>query len=95
MGGYMASINLGEHFEKFVQQQIEHGRYQNVSEVVRAGLRLLEDYEMNAEARARRIKAKIDEAWDDPRPSLPANEVFERIEALHTHTINARHNDNT
>jgi len=41
----MASINLGEHFEKFVQRQIERGRYQNVSEVVRAGLRLLEDYE--------------------------------------------------
>lgn len=89
----MASINLGEHFEKFVQQQIEHGRYQNVSEVVRAGLRLLEDYEMSAQERARRIKAKIDEAWDDPRPSLSADEVFERLEALHTHTMNTWHHD--
>lgn len=91
----MASINLGEHFEKFVQKQIAHGRYQNVSEVVRAGLRLLEDYEMSAQERARLIKAKIDEAWDDPRPSLPMHEVFERIEALHTHTMNVRHHDNT
>src|SRR5689334_1301256 len=43
---HMASISLGEHFEKFVQEQISQGRYQNVSEVVRAGLRMLEDYEM-------------------------------------------------
>jgi len=28
MGGHMTSINLGEHFAHFVQQQIEHGRYQ-------------------------------------------------------------------
>ena len=89
----MASINLGEHFEHFVQQQIAHGRYQNVSEVVRAGLRLLEDYEMSVQERVRLIKAKIDEAWDDPRPSLPIDEVFERLEALHTHTVHARHHD--
>ena len=56
----MASINLGEHFEHFVQQQIAHGRYQNVSEVVRAALRLLEDYEMSAQERAQRLKANID-----------------------------------
>jgi len=91
----MASINLGEHFEHFVQQQIEYGRYQNVSEVVRAALRLLEDYEMSAQERAQRLKAKIDEAWNDPRPSHPMDEVFERLEALHTHTIHARHHDNT
>ena len=89
----MASINLGEHFEQFVQQQIARGRYQNVSEVVRAGLRLLEDYEMSAQERARLIRAKIDEAWDDPRLSLPIDEVFERLEALHTHTMHARHHD--
>ena len=33
----MASISLGEHFERFVQDQVTQGRYQNVSEVVRAG----------------------------------------------------------
>ena len=51
---------------------------------MRAGLRWLEDYEMSAQERVRRIKAKIDAAWDDPYPSLPLDEVFERLEALHT-----------
>lgn len=32
-----------------------------------------------AEERALRIEKKIDEAWDDPRPSLPADEVFDEI----------------
>ena len=36
------SISLGDHFEDFVQGRIAEGRYKNVSEVIRAGLRLLE-----------------------------------------------------
>ncbi|MBM3226427.1 MAG: type II toxin-antitoxin system ParD family antitoxin [Candidatus Tectomicrobia bacterium] len=89
----MASINLGEHFEQFIQQQIAHGRYQNVSEVVRAGLRLLEDYEISTEERARQMKAKINEAWDDPRPSVPIDEVFDRLEMLHSQTMEAQRHD--
>jgi antitoxin ParD1/3/4 len=89
----MASISLGEHFEQFVQQQIARGRYQNVSEIVRAGLRLLEDYELGAQERQQLLKAKIDEAWDDPRPSRPAAQVFARLEALHKQTTHARRHD--
>ena len=80
------SISLGEHFERFIQRKVAQGRYQNSSEVVRAGLRLLEDYEELAEERRRQIKARIDAAWKDPRPSRPAEEVFARLEALHTRT---------
>ena len=79
----MASISLGEHFEKFVQERVAQGRYQNASEVVRAGLRMLEDYEMSLQERAQLLKARINEAWDDPRPSRPADQAFERIEAAH------------
>jgi antitoxin ParD1/3/4 len=39
------SVALGSHFEEFVKKQLESGRFNNVSEVVRAGLRLLEDDE--------------------------------------------------
>jgi antitoxin ParD1/3/4 len=79
----MPSIHLGDHFEKFVQERIARGRYQNASEVVRAGLRLLEEREMSLDERAAQLKAKIDEAWSDPRPSRKASEVFDRIEAEH------------
>ncbi|GAA3916448.1 type II toxin-antitoxin system ParD family antitoxin [Litoribacillus peritrichatus] len=39
------SITLGQHFDGFISQQIAEGRFASASEVVRAGLRLLEDNE--------------------------------------------------
>ena len=43
--GKDASFNLGEHFTRFVEEQVDQGRYGSASDVVRAGLRLLEEQE--------------------------------------------------
>ena len=43
--GKNTSISLGNHFENFIEHTIVNGRFKNASEVVRAGLRLLEDEE--------------------------------------------------
>lgn len=39
------SISLGDHFTNFIDQRIQAGRYASASDVVRAGLRLLEERE--------------------------------------------------
>ncbi|MCW4467771.1 type II toxin-antitoxin system ParD family antitoxin [Flavobacterium sp. MFBS3-15] len=58
--GKNTSISLGNHFEDFIESSISEGRYNNASEVVRAGLRLLEDEENKIMA----LKKAIQEGMD-------------------------------
>jgi len=54
------SISLGSYFEHFVNSQVSIGRYKNVSEVIRAGLRLLEDEESKSIALKMAIQEGIE-----------------------------------
>lgn len=58
------SVALESHFEEFVKKLLQSGRFNNVSEVVRAGLRLLEDEEKLREIRHRELRAAIQEGID-------------------------------
>ena len=57
------SISLGNYFDQFVSNQVSVGRYKNVSEVIRAGLRLLED----EESRSIALKQAIQKGLESPR----------------------------
>jgi antitoxin ParD1/3/4 len=56
------SIALGEHFNAFVESRISSGRYGTASEVVRAGLRLLEERETKLAA----LRAALEEGENSP-----------------------------
>lgn len=58
------SIALGDHFQAFVAAQVETGRYESVSEVVRAGLRLLEEHEAKVAA----LRTALVEAEESGEP---------------------------
>jgi antitoxin ParD1/3/4 len=57
------SVSLGNYFDQFVSSQVSVGRYKNVSEVIRAGLRLLEDEETKAIA----LRNEIQKGLESPR----------------------------
>ncbi len=50
------NINLTEHFDRFVEELVEAGRYKNASEVLRAGLRLLEQQAQTEEEKLTLLK---------------------------------------
>lgn len=54
------SISLGTYFDRFIRSRISEGRYNNASEVVRAGLRLLEEEENKLLALRNAVQEGID-----------------------------------
>ena len=57
------SVTLGSHFDEFVSDKIAQGRFQSISEVVRAGLRKLEEDELKLQA----LKEKLQAGENSPR----------------------------
>ena len=53
--GRNTSIALDDHFQEFVDTQVNLGKYASVSEVIRSALRMLEDYE----AKTAHLKAEL------------------------------------
>lgn len=55
------NVNLTDELDRFVAKKVKTGRYENASEVVRAGLRTLEREEREHEAKLVALRAAIDE----------------------------------
>ncbi|AUX71379.1 type II toxin-antitoxin system ParD family antitoxin [Erwinia pyrifoliae] len=70
------SVALSSHFEIFIREQIDSGRYNNASEVVRAGLRALEEREQQLKLDALRVAV---DAGINSGKGRSAEEVFGRL----------------
>jgi antitoxin ParD1/3/4 len=60
------SVSLGPHFVSFIDAQVKDGRYGTASDVIRAGLRLLEEHEAKVKALQDALQAGLDSG--EPRP---------------------------
>jgi len=54
------SVSLGAHFASFIDAQVQGGRYGTASDVVRAGLRLLEEHEAKVKALQDALRAGLE-----------------------------------
>ena len=69
---------IGEHFEAFIKEQIQQGRYASASEVVRDGLRALEDREKLRVVKLEALRTEIQRGADSGA-GIPAKAVFASV----------------
>ena len=81
------SVALSPYFETFVKAQVSAGRFNNVSEVVRAGLRLLEEQEQAKTVKLQELRLAI-QAGTTSGPGLDAAAFFERLESKYKQAAN-------
>ena len=75
-----SSYVIGEHFETFIKAQIQQGRYASASEVIREGLRTLEEREQFRAMKLEALRAEIQKGADSG-PGIPAEKVFAEARA--------------
>lgn len=73
------SVALGPRFEALIQELVKSGRFNNASEVVRAGLRLLEDEQARVTLQREELRAAI-AAGLASGPGRPAEQVLDSLE---------------
>lgn len=78
-----SSYNLGVHYETFVRELVESGRYASASEVMRDSLRLLEEKEEQRKARLEALRSEIKTGIESGE-SVSSDEVFNRLEAKYS-----------
>lgn len=74
------SYSIGKHFEQMIEGLIESGRYSTASEVMRDGLRLVEEREERRKAKLEALRAEIQKGLDSG-PMEEVGDMFERIRA--------------
>ena len=85
------SVALGSYFEEFIASIIQTGRYNNASEVVRAGLRLLEEREQKVVQLRSAIREGIESGRND---SFDPGTNLNQLKAKHYETVSSHKQGN-
>jgi antitoxin ParD1/3/4 len=76
------NVSLTPELDEFISSKVASGRYQSASEVIRQGLRLLQEQEMTRQAQLDRLRAQINIGLDQANRGelLDGEEVFDELE---------------
>jgi antitoxin ParD1/3/4 len=85
------SYSIGKHFEEMIGRLIESGRYSTASEVMREGLRLLEEREERRQTRLDALREEIQKGFDSgPAEEFDISELIESVKARGRRQLAAR-----
>ena len=76
------NVVLSEHQQHLVETLVQSGRYQNASEVLREGLRLIEERERREDARLKALKQAVRQGWADVSAGRHAEVADDQLEGF-------------
>lgn len=83
------TVTLGD-LQDRVEARVKSGAYASASEVMRAAVRALDREET---ALSQWLRERVDEAFADPRPNVPAGDVFKRVRQHHARRLKSGRNE--
>ncbi|MCJ2063753.1 type II toxin-antitoxin system ParD family antitoxin [Methylobacterium sp. J-088] len=83
----MTDIDLTPDLDRFVRSQVDAGRFRDLSDVIAAGLRLLEEAIATQTGHRDHLLASIAAAFDDPNPGVAVAVAFDRLEGRHARRV--------
>jgi antitoxin ParD1/3/4 len=84
------SITMTPDMLRAIRESVEAGEYASTSEALRDAVRVWQRQRMEDAERLTAIRTRVRRSLDDPRPSIPLDEAFDRIERLHADTVKVR-----
>jgi antitoxin ParD1/3/4 len=83
------SITMTPEMMRVIRDSVASGEYASTSEAMRDAVRLWQREREEHGARLEAIRQRIKTSVDDPHPSVSADEVKQRVQALHAKTVKA------
>lgn len=75
------NVSLGKYYDKFVEEKVRSGRYATASEVIRDGLRQLENQEQSEAEKLAILREEVRKGLDDPA-YVDGEAAFQELDAI-------------
>lgn len=81
------SITVTPAMKRVLEDRVASGQFASASELMREAFRAWQKQQDEHEERLASIRARVQKSMDDPRPSIPADDVFARLKAMHEQNL--------
>jgi antitoxin ParD1/3/4 len=83
------SITVTPAMKRTLEERVASGQFASASELMREAFRTWQRQQDEHDERLVSIRARVQKSIDDPRPSVPAEDVFDRLTKMHERNLKA------